>query len=155
MQTQGIVVPSPKKTKNNNAPPFPPLPPTLEMLLPELEPHIPRTHQPRRIPDFPRRRIRPTEIHADPRRQTPIQPANILPIQNPIPHGAKQSLEIRPSEIRPRLQFSQGVDGSADAVELDIRYRIDIEPLREIRMYAQELRRLGTLSVGEGLRFET
>lgn len=124
------------------------------MLLPKRKVHVPRTHPPRRLPNIPRRRIRPTEIHPHLRPDTRIQPANIRPTQNPIPHRAKQPLEIRPPEVRPAPQLRQRIHRRAHAVELNVLDRVLVEALREVRVDAEELRRTLRVGCGGGLGFE-
>lgn len=124
------------------------------MLLPKRKIHIPRTHPPRRLPDIPRRRIRPTEIHPHLRPHTRVQAADIRPAQDAIAHRAEQALEVRAPEVRPAAQLRQRVDGRAHAVELDVLDRVRVEALRQVRVDAQELRRALRVGRGRGLGLE-
>lgn len=109
-----------------------------KMFLPEPKPHLPTRRLLGRPLDIPSSRIRPAEIHPDVRLQTALQPADIRPVHDTIPHGAEEATEIRAAEIRARAEFGQGILGGADAVEVDVGGGVEIHFLREVGVNAEE-----------------
>lgn len=110
------------------------------MLLPKLEPHVPLGRLLGRLLNVPRRRIRPAEVDPNVRLQAALQPADVPPVQDPVPHGGEQAPEIGSPEVRPRPQLRERVLGRAHAVEVDVGRSVEVEPLREVGVDAQELR---------------
>lgn len=86
-----------------------------------------------------RRRIRPAEINPHVRLQTPLQPANIPPIHDPIPHRREKFLEIRSPKICSGLQLGERIFGRTNAVKVDVGRGVDIHLLSEVGVDAEEL----------------
>lgn len=146
--------PSKKKIKKDGERRTLSSPQTSKMFLPKPKPHLPPRRLPRRPLNIPRRRIRPAEINPHIRLQTPLQPTNIRTIHDPIPHGAEQSPEIGTPEIRARAEFGEGVEGGADAVEVDVCGGVEVHFLGQVRVDSQEFRaRAGMSGGGLGLVF--
>ena len=124
------------------------------MLLPKLKLNIPRRSRHSSTPNLPRSRIRPTEINPYLSSHRTLQPTHIRLIDEPIPHGSKETPKIRPPEIRPTPQLRQRIEALPHGVEVDIRRGVVIQPLREIRMDAQEFCTPLACGGGGGLRFQ-
>ena len=147
--------------KQQNAPPYDGSFPVIipfhhsKMFLPKPKPHIRARHPGTRLPDIPRRRVRSTKVDADIRPQLLFQPADIAPGQQPVPQRAEQLGEIGTAEVRARLQLRQGIEGGADAVEIDVGGLVNVQPLGEVSVDPKEFQtRAGPGGRGDGLRFE-
>ena len=124
------------------------------MLLPKFKLDIPRRRRHSSPPNLSRRRIRPTEINPNLSRHSTLQRTHISLINKPIPHRSKETSKIRPPEIRPTPQLSQRIETLPHGVQVDIRRGVVVQPLREIRMDAQELCTPLARGRGGGLRLQ-
>jgi hypothetical protein len=110
-----------------------------KMLFPKLELDPTDSSLLTSLLDIPRSHIRPTKVHPDLTLPTPIQTRQITLVQNPLAHPHKQTIEIRPSKIRPRRQLRQRILVRPDRVQDDILRRVGIHALRQVRVDPQEL----------------
>jgi len=109
------------------------------MLLPELKVDFLARRILTRLLDIPRRDIRPTKVHPDIRPQRALQPPNISPINNPIPHPAKQSREIRAPKIRTSLELGKRILVRTNAVQHNVLRGIGVHFLSQVGVDAEEL----------------
>lgn len=82
------------------------------------------------------------EVHTDSRPHA-LQPVDIRPVQNPVPHRLEQLEEVGPPEVGPALQLGQGVDVRANRVEHDVLRRVHVELLRQVGVDLEELHARG------------
>lgn len=101
----------------------------LEVLLPELETHMPRRRKLGCIADIPRRRIRSAEVHPNLCRGRALQTTHVGLIMQTDTHGSEQAFEVRTTEIRLAFQFGERVKRLANGVEVDIRGSIIVQAL--------------------------
>ena len=120
------------------------------MLLPESKVDVPRARRPRGAPDAPGGDVGAAEVDADVGPQVPAQAAHVAPVQDAVPHGAEQPLEVGPPEVGPRPQLGQGVLVGAGGVEHDVGLGVGVHLLGQVGVDAQELGALG-LALGGGL----
>lgn len=128
--------------------------PSSEVLFPEFKLDILHRGFFTRLPDISRGRVGPAEIHAHLGLGTTLQTREVILAQNTLPHADQQSMKIRPAEIGPRVQLSQGIFFRTHGVEHDVLRRVDVDALREIRVNAEELSIRTRARHAQRLRFE-
>ena len=123
------------------------------MLLPEAKAHVPVARLLARPADIPRGGVRPAEVDADIDALGGVQAGDVVAGAQAVAHAAEQGGELGAAEVGAALQLGEGVDGGADAVEVDVGLGVDVHALGEVGVDAQELGAVGEgVGGGGGLR---
>ena len=109
-----------------------------EMLLPKTKPHIPVTRLLARLPDIPRREVRPAEIHTHIHSFRGGQAVDVAAAAQAVAHAAEQLRKVGPAEVGAALELGEGVERGADAVEVDVSLGVGVHALGEVSVDAQE-----------------
>lgn len=109
-----------------------------------------------RLFDLPGGSVRPAEVDADVRPQGPLHAGDVRLIEDTLPHGHEQLVEVRSAEVGPAVQLRQRILGAADRVQHDVLRRVDVESLRQVGVDPEELEALAARLAGRrlGLGFE-
>jgi len=125
-----------------------------EVFLPELKLDLFRRDLPAGGLDLSRGDVGTAEVHSDLGGQRPLEAGYVRLVDDPVPHGAEEALEVGAAEIGTALEFRQRVNVCSDGVEVDVGRRVLIETLCQVRVDAQELRAALGRSRGGGLRLK-
>lgn len=109
------------------------------MLLPEPKPDILPRYLSCGSPDISRRRVRPAKVHPDVRPQTAVQPPDVTPVQDPAADRLEQAFEVRAAEVGAAAELRQRVHRVAHAVDVNVRHRVRVQLLRQVRVDPEEL----------------
>ena len=124
------------------------------MLLPKPKPHIPSTTLLGRLADRPSSDVGPTEVNADVGGGGGLQAGHVATVDDAVAHGAQELPEIGPAEVGAALEFGEGIEGGADAVEVDVGPGVLVHALGEVGVDAEELGVGGVAGVGGRLGLE-